>query len=119
MSCRLRSRCLFKCEGNGVQDRRKVRVAIIGVGNCASSLVPGVVIDAVRCAKLALDRGIGDSLVGPSSDFMKSPSTQFTDDEAKLRAESFIRGDEPEMARKPIVRTDTAAAGADEIDAIA
>jgi myo-inositol-1-phosphate synthase len=53
----------------------------------------GVVIDAVRCAKLALDRGIGGPLVGPSSYFMKSPPEQFTDGEARTRTEAFIRGD--------------------------
>jgi myo-inositol-1-phosphate synthase len=51
----------------------------------------GVVIDAVRCAKLALDRKIGGALVGPSSWFMKSPPQQFTDDEAHRRTEAFIR----------------------------
>ena len=53
----------------------------------------GVVIDAVRCAKLALDRGIGGALIGPSSYFMKSPPQQFTDDEARRRTAAFIRGD--------------------------
>jgi myo-inositol-1-phosphate synthase len=52
----------------------------------------GVVIDAVRCAKLALDRGIGGALIGPSSYFMKSPPQQFTDHEARLRTETFIAG---------------------------
>ena len=52
----------------------------------------GVVIDAVRCAKLALDRGIGGALVGPSSYFMKSPPEQFTDHEARERTEAFIHG---------------------------
>lgn len=52
----------------------------------------GVVIDAVRCAKLALDRGIGGALVGPSSYFMKSPPQQFTDHEARERTEAFIHG---------------------------
>jgi myo-inositol-1-phosphate synthase len=56
----------------------------------------GVVIDAVRCAKLALDRGQGGPLVGPASYFMKSPPQQFTDDEARRRTEQFIAGiDEP------------------------
>lgn len=50
----------------------------------------GVVIDAIRCAKLALDRGIGGPLVGPSSYFMKSPPQQFTDDEARRRTQAFI-----------------------------
>jgi myo-inositol-1-phosphate synthase len=54
----------------------------------------GVVIDAVRCAKLAMDRGIGGALTGPSSYFMKSPPQQFTDEEARLRVERFIAGDE-------------------------
>ncbi|HEX8231962.1 MAG TPA: inositol-3-phosphate synthase [Caulobacteraceae bacterium] len=55
----------------------------------------GVVIDAVRCAKLGLDRGIGGPLVGPSSYFMKSPPQQFDDGEARARTERFIAGDEP------------------------
>jgi len=53
----------------------------------------GVVIDAVRCAKLALDRGIAGALVGPSSYFMKSPPRQFTDHEARERTIKFIWGD--------------------------
>ena len=53
----------------------------------------GVVIDAVRCAKLALDRGIGGALTGPSSYFMKSPPDQFTDEEARVRTERFIEGE--------------------------
>jgi myo-inositol-1-phosphate synthase len=53
----------------------------------------GVVIDAIRCAKLALDRGIGGALDGPSSYFMKSPPRQCTDDEARLKTEAFVRGD--------------------------
>jgi len=52
----------------------------------------GVVIDAVRCAKLALDRGAGGALVGPSSYFMKSPPEQFTDAEARTRTIDFING---------------------------
>ena len=54
----------------------------------------GVVIDAVRCAKLALDRGLGGALTGPSSYFMKSPPQQCTDEEARLRVERFIAGDD-------------------------
>ena len=53
----------------------------------------GVVIDAIRCAKLALDRKIGGALIGPSSYYMKSPPEQFTDHEALARTEAFIRGD--------------------------
>lgn len=50
----------------------------------------GVVIDAVRCAKLAMDRGEGGALVGPSSYFMKSPPVQFSDSEARRRTLAFI-----------------------------
>src|SRR5688572_32900316 len=42
----------------------------------------GVVVDAVRCCKLALDRGIAGSLAGPSAYFMKSPAVQYPDDVA-------------------------------------
>jgi myo-inositol-1-phosphate synthase len=55
----------------------------------------GVVIDAVRCAKLALDRGIGGALTSASSYFMKTPPRQFTDDEARRKVEDFIQGIEP------------------------
>jgi myo-inositol-1-phosphate synthase len=54
----------------------------------------GVVIDAVRCAKIALDRGLKGALVEPSSYFMKSPPTQFTDDAARRKVEEFIAGKE-------------------------
>ena len=50
----------------------------------------GVVVDAVRCAKVALDRGLAGALIGPSAYFMKSPPQQFSDDEARLRTERFI-----------------------------
>ena len=53
----------------------------------------GVVIDAIRCAKLALDRGVGGALVGPSSYYMKSPPLQFTDNEARERTLRFIKGE--------------------------
>jgi len=53
----------------------------------------GVMIDAVRCAKLALDRGIGGPLIAPSSYFMKTPPQQFTDDQARQMTEAFIAGD--------------------------
>jgi myo-inositol-1-phosphate synthase len=50
----------------------------------------GVVIDAVRCAKVAMDRGIAGPLIGPSSWFMKSPPQQFNDDEARRLTIQFI-----------------------------
>ena len=53
----------------------------------------GVIIDAVRAAKIALDRGIGGPILSASSYFMKSPPEQFNDDIAKEKVEAFIRGD--------------------------
>lgn len=50
----------------------------------------GVVIDAIRCCKLALDRGLKGGLVAPSAYFMKSPPIQYTDDEARRMVEEFI-----------------------------
>jgi myo-inositol-1-phosphate synthase len=52
----------------------------------------GIVIDAVRCAKLALDRGVGGPLIGPSSYFMKSPPAQYPDEVARALVEEFIAG---------------------------
>jgi myo-inositol-1-phosphate synthase len=50
------------------------------------------VIDAIRCCKLALDRGKGGILYSPSSYFMKHPPRQYTDDEAFRLTEDFIQG---------------------------
>ena len=50
----------------------------------------GVVIDALRCAKLAKDAGLGGALLGPSAYFMKSPAIQYTDEQARLMVEEFI-----------------------------
>jgi len=52
----------------------------------------GVVIDAVRCCKIAMDRGISGVLEGPSAYFMKSPPKQYTDDIAREMVEEFIKG---------------------------
>jgi myo-inositol-1-phosphate synthase len=52
----------------------------------------GVVIDAIRCVKLALDRGIGGPLEGPAAYMMKTPPKQYTDDQARQLVEDFIRG---------------------------
>ena len=54
----------------------------------------GVVIDAIRCCKLALDRGEGGVLYSPSAYFMKHPPKQYTDDEAYRLTEAFIKGEE-------------------------
>src|SRR5438477_4607194 len=58
----------------------------------------GVVIDAIRCAKLALDRGIGGALEGPAAYLMKTPPKQYTGDQAREQTERFIK----DNARKRI-----------------
>ena len=55
----------------------------------------GVVIDAVRCCKLALDRGIGGTLEGPAAYFMKSPPVQHSDERARQMVEEFITAQVP------------------------
>jgi len=52
----------------------------------------GVVIDAIRCAKLAMDRGLAGTIAGPSAYFMKSPPVQYHDDIARRMVEEFIEG---------------------------
>jgi myo-inositol-1-phosphate synthase len=61
----------------------------------------GVVIDAVRLAKLALNKGVAGTLGGPSSYLMKSPPVQFTDDEAREKTEEFIREHAREKTKTP------------------
>ena len=53
----------------------------------------GIIIDAVRAAKIAKDRGIGGPILSASSYFMKSPPVQYSDSEARDAVEAFIRGD--------------------------
>jgi myo-inositol-1-phosphate synthase len=80
--------CYIRLEGTTFGDvplNCEVKLEVWDSPNSA-----GVVIDAVRCAKLALDRGIGGALIGPASYFMKSPPKQFTDHEARARTEAFI-----------------------------
>jgi len=54
----------------------------------------GVVIDAIRCCKLGLDRGLGGTLVAPSAYFMKSPPKQIPDDQARDGVNAFIKGED-------------------------
>jgi myo-inositol-1-phosphate synthase len=54
----------------------------------------GVIIDAVRCAKIAMDRGVSGPLIGPSSYLMKTPPKQFRDDIAREMTEAFIHSEE-------------------------
>jgi myo-inositol-1-phosphate synthase len=103
--------CHIRMEGTGfgnVPMQCEVKLEVWDSPNSA-----GVVIDAIRCAKLALDRGIGGALNGPSSYFMKSPPLQFTDDEARELVEAFIRGEASAAAAdgvQPDAGTDAAAA---------
>ncbi|HYK32181.1 MAG TPA: inositol-3-phosphate synthase, partial [Streptosporangiaceae bacterium] len=53
----------------------------------------GVIIDAVRAAKIAKDRGIGGPILSASSYFMKSPPEQYSDDVARDQVEKFIKGE--------------------------
>lgn len=55
----------------------------------------GIIIDAIRAAKIAKDRGIGGPVLSASAYLMKSPPQQRPDDEGRARLEAFIRGDEP------------------------
>jgi myo-inositol-1-phosphate synthase len=59
----------------------------------------GVVIDAIRCMRLGLDRGLSGTLVAPAAYFKKSPPIQMPDDEARERVEAFIRGEDNETLK--------------------
>jgi myo-inositol-1-phosphate synthase len=76
----------------------------------------GVVIDAVRCAKLAMERGIAGTIAGPSAYFMKSPPVQYHDDVARTMVEDFIAGKDD--TRLPFGPTTTAPAEAKPLQAI-
>ncbi len=80
--------CYIRMEGTTFGDVPLNVEAKLEVWDSPNSA--GVVIDAVRCAKLALDRGLKGSLAGPSSYFMKSPPKQVTDDAAREAVEAFI-----------------------------
>ena len=86
--------CFLRMEGKLFGDvpmNLELRLSVEDSPNSA-----GVVIDAIRCLKLALERGQGGVLHGPSSYFMKHPPRQHTDDEAYRLTESFIRGSDAE-----------------------
>jgi len=70
----------------------------------------GIVTDAVRCCKLALNRGLGGPLVGPSAYLMKSPPEQHPDPVARDMTETFIKehGGAPKLPGKAKVHTPTA-----------
>ena len=83
--------CYIRLEGRNFGDvplNLELKLEVWDSPNSA-----GVIIDAVRCAKLALDRGIGGPLLGPSAYFMKSPPVQYRDEEAREMVEGFARGE--------------------------
>ena len=84
--------CYIRMEGKSFGDvplNLELKLEVWDSPNSA-----GVVIDAVRCAKIAKDRGISGPVTAPSSYFMKSPLVQYTDDEARMLVEEFISGEE-------------------------
>ena len=81
--------CYIRMEGTSFGEVPLSLEAKLEVWDSPNSA--GVVIDAIRCCKLALDRGISGALTGPSSYFMKSPPKQFTDEQARILTEEFIR----------------------------
>ncbi len=81
--------CYIRMEGRNFGDvplNLELKLEVWDSPNSA-----GVIIDAVRCAKLALDRGIGGPLLGPSAYFMKSPPVQYRDEEAREMVETFAQ----------------------------
>ena len=82
--------CFIRMEGKLFGDvpmNMELRLSVEDSPNSA-----GVAIDAIRCCKLALDRGEGGVLYGPAAYFMKHPPRQYSDDEAYRMTESFIQG---------------------------
>ena len=82
--------CFIRMEGKLFGDvpmNVELRLSVEDSPNSA-----GVAIDAIRCCKLALDRGEGGVLYGPSAYFMKHPPRQYSDDEAYRMTEAFIQG---------------------------
>lgn len=84
--------CYIKMEGRTFGDvplNLELKMEVWDSPNSA-----GVVIDAIRCCKLAMDRGLSGTIVAPSSYFMKSPPIQYSDDDAHRRVEGYISGKE-------------------------
>jgi myo-inositol-1-phosphate synthase len=82
----------IRLEGRGFGDQPITIELKLEVWDSPNSA--GVVIDAIRCCKLALDRGLKGGLLAPSAYLMKSPPEQWADDVARTRLERFIAGDE-------------------------
>ncbi len=83
--------CFLRIEGalfGDVPMNLEMRLSVEDSPNSAA-----VVVDAIRCCKVALDRGVGGVLIGPSASFCKHPPQQFSDDVAAQLTEEFIAGD--------------------------
>lgn len=85
-----RKYCHIRMEGRTFGDVPLLVEAKLEVWDSPNSA--GVVIDALRCCKLAMDRGISGPITAPSSYFMKSPPIQYTDSEARRLTEEYISG---------------------------
>ncbi len=82
--------CYIRMEGHlfgGAPINLELKLEVWDSPNSA-----GVVVDAIRCSKLAMDRGLGGAIEGPSAYFMKSPPQQHSDDVARQMVEEFISG---------------------------
>ena len=84
--------CYMRMEGTTFGDVPLNLEAKLEVWDSPNSA--GVIIDAIRCAKLALDRNQSGPLIAPSSYFMKTPPKQFKDEIARQMTEAFIKGEE-------------------------
>ncbi len=98
----------IRLEGNSFGDVPLTAELKLEVWDSPNSA--GIVIDAVRCCKLALDHGLSGQLDGPSSYLMKSPMNQRPDDEAHEATEAFIA----QYARKPATEPKAATASAEQ-----
>ncbi len=100
--------CFLRIEGRMFGDvplSLELRLSVEDSPNSA-----GVAIDAIRCCRLALDRGRGGVLYEPAAWFCKHPPRQFTDDEAYRRMEAFLEGSEPaEQTVLPLVAASSSA----------
>jgi myo-inositol-1-phosphate synthase len=82
--------CFLRMEGRGfghIPVNLEMRLSVEDSPNSA-----GVVIDAIRCCKIARDRGVGGVLISSSAYFMKHPLIQFPDEKARTLLEAFIKG---------------------------
>jgi len=93
--------CFIRMEGRLFGDvpmNLELRLSVEDSPNSA-----GVAIDALRCCKLALDRGIGGVLTAPAAYLMKHPPVQFNDDEAYSMMEAFINGELSEAEESRLI----------------